>query len=123
MTSPIDAELAKCLERANALKRMDIVTEYRDWERSHNRENYGRFDAFRAGFNFAVPPKDDVQKLVRAVEEMREALAKISTPRSMVLTGEHEECGLSDFWQYASIEKLNRASDALASVAEILGEK
>jgi hypothetical protein len=28
----------------------DKVDMFREWERTHNRENYGRYDAFAAGF-------------------------------------------------------------------------
>ncbi len=28
-----------------------LVDTYRKWERSHNRENYGRYDAFKCGYD------------------------------------------------------------------------
>jgi hypothetical protein len=34
--------------------RKDVVDEFRLWERTHNRENYGRYDAFSAGYTIAA---------------------------------------------------------------------
>lgn len=32
-------------------RKTDCVDEFREWERSHNRENYGRYDAYKAGYD------------------------------------------------------------------------
>lgn len=31
----------------------ELVDVYRKWEQTHNRENYGRYDAFKAGYEAA----------------------------------------------------------------------
>lgn len=35
-----------------------IVDSFRKWEKSHNRDNYGRYDAFKAGFDLAKKKLD-----------------------------------------------------------------
>lgn len=30
----------------------DCVDEFREWEKAHNRDNYGRYDAFKAGVDW-----------------------------------------------------------------------
>ncbi len=31
----------------------DLVDFFRDWEKGHNAENYGRYDAFKAGYQLS----------------------------------------------------------------------
>lgn len=91
MTSPIDAELAKCLERAEKLHTLS--------------QTHPLFAPF-------ATLKDDVQKLIRAVEEMRETLielARFGVEPKYVGNGHGE---------VATNSRL-----ALDRVAEILGEK
>lgn len=33
---------------------MSLVDKYRQWAKSHKKEDYGRFDAFKAGYQLAV---------------------------------------------------------------------
>lgn len=40
-------------EQRQAGRERDIVDDYRAWARTHNRENYGRYDAFVAGYRLA----------------------------------------------------------------------
>lgn len=32
----------------------NFVDAFRDWEKTHNRDNYGRYDAFKAGADFRL---------------------------------------------------------------------
>lgn len=56
-----------------------IVDDFRDWEATHNRDNYGRFDAFKAGFELATsswpsqlaPLREGITSTKGIVEEIR----------------------------------------------------
>ena len=46
----------------------DLVDEFRNWEQTHNRDNYGRFDAFKAGHDLTYLVLE--QKLAEALKIM-----------------------------------------------------
>lgn len=46
----------------------DLSSEFRKWEETHNRDNYGRFDAFAAGYRLDTP------KLVQEVKTLKKIL-------------------------------------------------
>ncbi len=46
-------------------KANDSVDEFREWERTHNRENYGRYDAFASGRALGLRERDDEIKRLK----------------------------------------------------------
>lgn len=42
-----------CQVSGAELLKHDLSLEFRDWAERHNRDNYGRYDAFKAGYDLA----------------------------------------------------------------------
>jgi len=65
--SDLDKKLKEIKERCDAATE-GPVDAFRLWEKTHNRENYGRYDAFKAGYTHA---RTDVPMLLETVEYLK----------------------------------------------------
>jgi hypothetical protein len=56
---------------------LDIVDRYREWEKIHNRDNYGRFDAYAAGYRALL---GDLERVKAERDNLKEVLASLPRP-------------------------------------------
>lgn len=105
--------------------RSNLVDQFREWEGTHNTENYGRYDAYAAGYERAKnveSERDCYHKQLMQDEDKIAGLrsqAKEWEDRHQEFLSEHSENVRLHTELEDAIAKLKIATDALAKIADM----
>ena len=73
------------------MKPDQLVDAYRNWEASHNRDNYGRYDAYNAGYQLAA-------------QEYNSRMAKMVEALDCIASLEQKDAEYRSYWFDCDIE-------------------